>query len=702
MVTKQPKPGQHIVRKAKSVNFDTVMQDAEFHGLNEFRRPTDVIFLVLFLLFVLGNIIIGYSAAPATFFNIFSAYNQHQRLFRPTDFYGRVCGVDNSRVNDGVLSIPDAKECNTQGVTSSACVNLVSSRRLKQDLSKKPFLYYLDITQPFYYGGTCVSYCPGTSGQEYCPPELEPDPLIPNSCVARREDKTFPMSPATKMLTSGLTYRTLLFRCLPNISPSMDISNSTKISTTRGNILSHLNSFSMIFDELWADISRCWKVFVISATVAILLGFGFLVFVRLYAAAFIWFAIGMLFTVLFFGGAFGLYFYSSSPHDDTVLSAWMPNLRFYLSLISIICSFLYLFIIGLSFRRIKRATGIFREAATAVASLPSLLLLPMLLFIIISVFILYWIQIALSLWSSVGSTHVQGKVTQFSWSISHRLMFGYHIFTFFWVGNFVIAYLYTTVAGAIATFYWTPHEEKHVALLKQPVLRSALRCLLFHLGSLACGSLIVGLVQYVSFFVQRIMNKLQSISGNNTIVKIIHGIVKCTLGCVNNIMRHVSKHAYIQIAIFGEDFFTSSRNALALIRRNISQIAVVDTIGDWILFLAQLTISILTTYIASLLVNTQLVVFDIGQDPVELKFSSRLLVLAFVFAIAFFIARVFMIIFETAIDTVLQCYLMDLEISMNSGRPSFSSPHLKALIEENKKSNLEDEDVNLGLPQFME
>lgn len=66
-----------------------------------------------------------------------------------------------------------------------------------------------------------------------------------------------------------------------------------------------------------------------------------------------------------------------------------------------------------------------------------------------------------------------------------------------------------------------------------------------------------------------------------------------------------------------------------------------------------------------------------------------------IFVLAYFIAKVFLIVFETAIDTVLQCYLMDMEMAQFSDRPLMCSASLKHMIEQNKQQqqNANEEDL---------
>jgi len=61
-------------------------------------------------------------------------------------------------------------------------------------------------------------------------------------------------------------------------------------------------------------------------------------------------------------------------------------------------------------------------------------------------------------------------------------------------------------------------------------------------------------------------------------------------------------------------------------------------------------------------------------------------------------------VFETAIDTILQCYLMDMEMAMSGSRQMYCTASMKNLIDENRRMNLESGENEDTLDQsvFME
>jgi choline transporter-like protein 2/4/5 len=112
-------------------------------------------------------------------------------------------------------------------------------------------------------------------------------------------------------------------------------------------------------------------------------------------------------------------------------------------------------------------------AAKAIGAIPSLVIYPIVPFLILVVFLIYWVTALLYLTSA-------GSVTQnicnnscaaydlTSLSISDNNCCGYslhhcknvawaiiyHVFGMFWITQFINACCLTTIAGAIAAYYW--------------------------------------------------------------------------------------------------------------------------------------------------------------------------------------------------------------------------------------------------------
>ena len=121
--------------------------------------------------------------------------------------------------------------------------------------------------------------------------------------------------------------------------------------------------------------------------------------------------------------------------------------------------------------------------------------------------------------------------------------------------------------------------------------------------------------------------------------------------CLEKFLQFLNKNAYIQTAIYGYSFCYACASAFKLILRNIMRVAAVSMVGDFVLVLGKVFISVFTTFIAYLaLVNS-------AND-----LNGFILPLLFVLLLAYFVASMFTEIFGMGISTILQCFIADEEM----------------------------------------
>lgn len=154
----------------------------------------------------------------------------------------------------------------------------------------------------------------------------------------------------------------------------------------------------------------------------------------------------------------------------------------------------------------------------------------------------------------------------------------FYVFGFFWTYNWIIAIGQTAIAGAIAIWYWTSPKSVKKSLLKAikftiqsfmpgAVIKSLSSVLFYHLGSLALGSLILAIVQWIRYILARMYAQQKKLS-SSTVMKFVCCCLQCCLGCIEIIIKFINKNAYIMIAINGKNFCKSSGDAFVLLARN--------------------------------------------------------------------------------------------------------------------------------------
>ena len=88
-------------------------------------------------------------------------------------------------------------------------------------------------------------------------------------------------------------------------------------------------------------------------------------------------------------------------------------------------------------------------------------------------------------------------------------------------------------------------------------------------------------------------------------MKIVVCCVRCCIWCLDTCVKHITKNAYIQIAITGENFCKSAWLTFWLIVRNAGRFTVVSGIGFILMFLGKAVVIILSGWIGYLILMNE-------------------------------------------------------------------------------------------------
>jgi len=254
---------------------------------------------------------------------------------------------------------------------------------------------------------------------------------------------------------------------------------------------------------------------------------------------------------------------------------------------------------------------------------------------------------------------------------SPRNLMYFQVFVFFWVTSFLSAVFQVSVAGGVATWYFSRDMDGFQTNVGSPTLRSFGRALTKSFGSLALGSLIMATVKFINLLL-RIAKKKNQVK--NPIVNFVINCVSCIFGCIQRIVKFINQYAYIYIAMHGDNFCTSARNCCNLIARNFFSAVIVDLLGEFVLFVGKL----LGT--AACTIFTLAVVQSLGR-----QLSSVTVVMVAVIAYAIF--TIFAHVVGVSVDTVLVCYLEDME--RNKDSTLYISPSLHKMLQQKSEKTRE-------------
>ncbi|KAI6653742.1 Choline transporter-like protein 4 [Oopsacas minuta] len=233
----------------------------------------------------------------------------------------------------------------------------------------------------------------------------------------------------------------------------------------------------------------------------------------------------------------------------------------------------------------------------------------------------------------------------------------YMLFMFLWLSNYVLALTQCSLAGGFAIWYFINHKLKKSVLCKCALLRGFLKAFIFHSGSLAMGSLIIAIIQFVEFVLVFLIHRLRSYADRYKIVRWILRALLCLTFCIEKFLKYVNRVVYIEIAIYGTGFFGGLQKAFKLFITSPIKFAVKDTLTILTLFLLRLSIISFSAVIAYFLIGYNSPVNTFFQQGNVLTYS--LVPIIFLLFISFAMSSAFVSVYGMAIDTIFICTLED-------------------------------------------
>jgi len=291
-------------------------------------------------------------------------------------------------------------------------------------------------------------------------------------------------------------------------------------------------------------------------------------------------------------------------------------------------------------------------------------------FLVIAVFLgfaAFWVSSFIYLYSIPGeSINPDSNVPPKFDEKIRNLMF-FMVFGFLWASAFISAVFQHVVAGAIATWYFS-RDVTGPRPTGIPALTSLFRAVTTSFGSLAFGSLLIAIVEFLNFLLQTAKRS----NSKNKLVVYAASCLQCVLGCVESMIRYVNKFAYIYVAMHGYSFCTAAKECFDLISRNFFTTVIMDVISGFVLFMGKL----LFTAISILL--TIGVIDQLGRN-------LSVVTLTLVGVISFIVLHIISHVIGVGINAVFVCYLEDLENSKDGNL--YISPDVHRMLQDKVDEN---------------
>ncbi|KAL8145013.1 choline transporter protein 1-like [Apium graveolens] len=464
-----------------------------------------------------------------------------------------------------------------------------------------------------------------------------------------------------------------------------------------------INSHSSVLKRYVADVGKSWPVLIVcGGIVPLFLSVIWLLLIRHFVAGMPWITV-VLFNVLIISVTMFYYLKAgwignsaispiigeSEPYY-TVSARELNHIRVAAVFMTVVMIVAILSSIAIV-RRILMATSVLKVAAKVIGEVRALIIFPLIPYAILAVFYMIWLSAALHLFSSgqvlqndcnanccaydlkakrVSCNSCCGYSIHYTSHIAAAILF--HLIGCYWATQFFVSCSSTVIAGSVASYYWArgARGETATEVPFLPVFSSMKRLARYSLGSVAIGSLIVKFVESIRFILEAIRRRLKvaDIIPESWIGKVAYHSSNSCLRCIGWTIKSVNRNAYIMIAITGEGFFRASEMSTELIISNILRIGKVNIIGDVILFLGKLCVSLSSVLFAFLMLETH------RYRSAHNKISSPLFPVVACWVLGYVVATLFFAVVEMSIDTIILSFCQDSE--EHQGTAQFASPLL--------------------------
>ncbi|XP_071444421.1 choline transporter-like 1 isoform X2 [Hetaerina americana] len=606
-------------------------------------------------------------------------YGNPRRLINGYDSFGNTCGTSNSNLDALDLS----------GV----------------DLSDKPYVFFLNVIDIGASMKICVKECPNRHLYSLQDIELFYNETGSMLCrygfnfselaIPAADPNITPFSPFGPCpLLPVFESSPLLNRCVPRAVREV-------AADIVGNLIAYLNSQEVI-QQVLSDLYATWQEVLFLTILAFVISFIMVLVIHLLAAVMsviimVLVALSSIVcTVLLWWTYVAIKTELDITPQSQLLEESAKNERAFLiySISATVFTVVLLSLVLYMRERLVRMVELFREASNCLSSMPGLFLQPIFTFAVLISFFIFWIFVIVCLATATipGSKSIQplsglaelsgallipASVLEQPGNMSEAVVIKRNksiagTFTFIefidptwaryfwwvyliglvWTAEFILSCQQMVIAGAVALWYFAPGGKKN---LMHPISRSVCNLFLYHLGSVALGSFLITIFKVPRLILSFFKRECGKCGGDTACVNCCTKCCSCCWYSFEKFLKYINHNAYTVIALEGVDFFPASKVAFDTIMHNALQVAAINSVGDFILFLGKCCVVAITGLIGLLLMK---------HNPHLHLYAVPIFIIS---VFAYFIAHCVLSLYEMVIDTLFLCYCED--INLNGASP---------------------------------
>lgn len=618
----------------------------------KYRTCTDTFWLAIFILFWLFLIVIA----------IFSfVYGNPLRVINGYDSFGNTCGV---KRNEKFTNFP------------LSGMNTID----------KPQLFYFDFKNPRQSIKICVKECPKrniTDVQELfkynmetntklCRYDFNMDSLLNTNTKNIDEYLNF-LGPCPKLPIYEES--PVLHRCLPKGKNAKELYNM-------------LNSWD-VAQQFLADIYSTWHIVAIICGISLLISIALVTLMHWMSRIISWLICVLVIVASLALTAALWYAYYSIRNKSRInekfsmLEEFIRNedAVYILAILATITLIVLVVIIYFLKNKLSGLSALFEEAGVCMMNLPGLLIAPLLAFAALALFLAFWVLVVICI--ATAGTPGQSPIAPFDNTAAHqqpfptdiappknttdvsfktflhveytdskaiKSMFWIYVIGLIWTTEFIFACQQFALAAAVAFWYFQKPTST-------PTTYAIGKLLKYHLGTVAKGSFIITIFKIPRLILTYLYAKFKKAEDKGS------ECAACCLKCcicgfwlLEKFIRFLNHNAYTVVAIESINFCPAAGIAWNAMATNALQVATINSIGDFILFLGKVLVAALSGLIG---------IFVLKDRP-GLNFYMAPVIFIIIFS--FFIAHIILTLFEMVVDTLFLCVCEDKTINGRGGR----------------------------------
>lgn len=472
-------------------------------------------------------------------------------------------------------------------------------------------------------------------------------PICVDACPHNARNTTMCLDTYTMQLTAIPTYPTRRVGkfCLP-LKKKLRVA-VLKHTLGRTPLAKFVRAMNSVLDS--------WKVLVLAMAIAIVVGYTYLLLLRHYAKPLVKACMVMLVVGPF---CLGVAFFDTALRGgpDRVVGtgdgASDLAFGFCLHILS-----LAMLVMSCFFKSLSMAVGCIEAACECIFQEYGFALEPFISLstkIAVSFFMLRWLVLLLSC-VEVHPAENNGVWRFFQWSPLVQILVTFHVLMLGWLLEFGYAASQYSLAHATQKWYFTPlRKDMTRAVNPWGICQGYANAFTYHLGTLAIGSLVVGLLRPVRLalgMLAQVVQSCNSCTGETNVQ-----LLACILRFHHEFIEFWNKCAYMDVAITSENFCRAAKRSTSIISNEVPAVAMLRG-AQFIFQVAGLGIITLVPAMAVWLICK--IAYRITDEETSFTPEHLRWVVLGAALVSLLVASNFMVVYDTVSDTILYCFAID-------------------------------------------